>query len=172
MLPNLYFVGWVKIAIFIWSFSRFAVSIFGGIYFFAVSQAWPVPFSPPAEDGEEALGSMGNDTPLACLSEQNRPVFDFFYHLFAQAPDGIRLEHWKPLEAVKHRLHMILHGPSHFLFFFPDSNWCLLFPMRRENARLLYASVVVSCGVTRVGPTRKRTQPFIVGDAEFFHVGP
>lgn len=37
------------------------------------------------EDGEEALGSMGNDTPLACLSEQNRPVFDFFYQLFAQA---------------------------------------------------------------------------------------
>ena len=27
---------------------------------------------------------MGNDTPLACLSEQNRPVFDFFYQLFAQ----------------------------------------------------------------------------------------
>ena len=36
------------------------------------------------QDGEEALGSMGNDTPLACLSEQNRPVFDFFYQLFAQ----------------------------------------------------------------------------------------
>ncbi len=36
------------------------------------------------KDGEEALGSMGNDTPLACLSEQNRPVFDFFYQLFAQ----------------------------------------------------------------------------------------
>ena len=40
---------------------------------------------PMGKDGEEALGSMGNDTPLACLSEQNRPVFDFFYQLFAQA---------------------------------------------------------------------------------------
>eukprot|EP00439_Symbiodinium_sp_Y106_P016576 s7097_g2.t1 len=39
---------------------------------------------PMGKDGEEALGSMGNDTPLACLSEQNRPVFDFFYQLFAQ----------------------------------------------------------------------------------------
>lgn len=40
--------------------------------------------TPMGKDGEEALGSMGNDTPLACLSEQNRPVFDFFYQLFAQ----------------------------------------------------------------------------------------
>mmetsp|Transcript_49861 Transcript_49861/g.116524 ORF Transcript_49861/g.116524 Transcript_49861/m.116524 type:complete len:2132 (-) Transcript_49861:321-6716(-) len=39
---------------------------------------------PMARDGEEALGSMGNDAPLACLSDRSRSVFDYFYQLFAQ----------------------------------------------------------------------------------------
>merc|ERR1711957_987375 len=39
---------------------------------------------PMAVDGAEAMGSMGNDTPLACLSELPRPVSDFFYQRFAQ----------------------------------------------------------------------------------------
>jgi len=81
-----------------------------------------MPKPPASEDGEEALGSMGNDTPLACLSEQNRPVFDFFYQLFAQATGpcptrgankGPGVERWKPLEVVKLRLYMMLYGPSH-----------------------------------------------------------
>jgi len=39
---------------------------------------------PMGSAGEEALGSMGNDAPLACISDQPRPVFAFFYQLFAQ----------------------------------------------------------------------------------------
>ena len=35
-------------------------------------------------DGYEALGSMGNDAALACLSEQPRSIFEFFKQMFAQ----------------------------------------------------------------------------------------
>ncbi|CAD7926607.1 unnamed protein product [Amoebophrya sp. A120] len=40
---------------------------------------------PMALSGAEALGSMGNDAPLACLSRLPRSPFDYFYQLFAQA---------------------------------------------------------------------------------------
>jgi len=39
---------------------------------------------PMAVEASEALGSMGNDTPLACLSDLPRPVYDYFYQRFAQ----------------------------------------------------------------------------------------
>ena len=39
---------------------------------------------PMAEDGKEAIGSMGDDTPLAVLSSQYRPVSHFFRQKFSQ----------------------------------------------------------------------------------------
>ncbi|HOL66480.1 MAG TPA: glutamate synthase large subunit, partial [bacterium] len=39
---------------------------------------------PMAEDGEEPVGSMGNDTPLAILSRKPRLIYDYFRQLFAQ----------------------------------------------------------------------------------------
>jgi glutamate synthase (ferredoxin) len=39
---------------------------------------------PMARDGVEAVGSMGNDTPLAALSDRPRLLFDYFKQLFAQ----------------------------------------------------------------------------------------
>ncbi len=39
---------------------------------------------PMARDGAEAVGSMGNDTPLAVLSEKPQPLFNYFKQLFAQ----------------------------------------------------------------------------------------
>ena len=39
---------------------------------------------PMGETGEEAVGSMGNDTPLAVLSERSLPLFNYFKQLFAQ----------------------------------------------------------------------------------------
>jgi glutamate synthase domain-containing protein 2/glutamate synthase domain-containing protein 1/glutamate synthase domain-containing protein 3 len=51
---------------------------------------------PMAEKGEEPIGSMGTDTPLACLSDQPQPLFHYFKQLFAQvtnpAIDPIREE--------------------------------------------------------------------------------
>jgi len=40
--------------------------------------------SPMAANGEEAIGSMGNDSPLAVLSDKNKPLYNYFKQLFAQ----------------------------------------------------------------------------------------
>jgi glutamate synthase (NADPH/NADH) large chain len=40
--------------------------------------------SPMAQAGEEGIGSMGNDSPLAVLSDKNKPLFNYFKQLFAQ----------------------------------------------------------------------------------------
>ena len=40
--------------------------------------------APMAQDGVEAVGSMGNDTPLAVLSNKPRLLYDYFKQLFAQ----------------------------------------------------------------------------------------
>ncbi|MEP6389883.1 MAG: glutamate synthase large subunit [Halioglobus sp.] len=39
---------------------------------------------PLAESGNEAVGSMGDDTPMAVLSEQQRSLYDYFRQKFAQ----------------------------------------------------------------------------------------
>src|ERR1700731_1501509 len=39
---------------------------------------------PMASKGEEPVGSMGTDTPLACLSDRPQPLFNYFKQLFAQ----------------------------------------------------------------------------------------
>ena len=52
--------------------------------------------APMASTGDEAIGSMGTDTPLACLSDKPQPLFHYFKQLFAQvtnpAIDPIREE--------------------------------------------------------------------------------
>ncbi len=40
--------------------------------------------APMATNGEEATGSMGNDSPLAVLSSKNKPLYNYFKQLFAQ----------------------------------------------------------------------------------------
>jgi glutamate synthase (NADPH/NADH) large chain len=51
---------------------------------------------PMAANGEEPIGSMGNDSPLAVLSNKNKTLFHYFKQLFAQvtnpAIDPIREE--------------------------------------------------------------------------------
>ena len=40
--------------------------------------------APMATLGEEAIGSMGNDSPLAVLSDKDKPLYNYFKQLFAQ----------------------------------------------------------------------------------------
>jgi glutamate synthase (NADPH/NADH) large chain len=40
--------------------------------------------APMAATGQEAIGSMGNDTPLAVLSDRPKPLYAYFRQLFAQ----------------------------------------------------------------------------------------
>ncbi|QPN32748.1 glutamate synthase-related protein [Diaphorobacter sp. JS3051] len=40
--------------------------------------------APMAKNGEEGVGSMGNDSPLAVLSDKNKPLYNYFRQMFAQ----------------------------------------------------------------------------------------
>ncbi len=53
--------------------------------------------TPMAVGGSEAIGSMGDDTPRAVLSERPRLIFDYFSQLFAQVTNP-------PLDAVREAL--------------------------------------------------------------------
>ena len=53
--------------------------------------------APMATGGEEALGSMGTDTPLATLSDRPRLLFDYFKQVFAQVTNP-------PLDAIREEL--------------------------------------------------------------------
>jgi len=52
---------------------------------------------PMAKNGEEAVGSMGTDTPLAVLSDRQPPLFNYFKQLFAQVTNP-------PLDAIREEL--------------------------------------------------------------------
>src|SRR6185295_7431392 len=53
--------------------------------------------APMAKNGEEALGSMGTDTPLAVLSDRAPILFNYFKQLFAQVTNP-------PLDAIREEL--------------------------------------------------------------------
>ncbi|HVL32665.1 MAG TPA: glutamate synthase large subunit [Actinomycetota bacterium] len=53
--------------------------------------------APMAMSGAEPVGSMGNDAPLAALSDRSRLLFDYFRQLFAQVTNP-------PLDAIREEL--------------------------------------------------------------------
>jgi glutamate synthase (NADPH) large chain len=74
--------------------------------------------APMARDGQEPVGSMGNDTPLAVLSEKPRSLFDYFHQLFAQVTnppiDSIREEMVMSLVSyVGGEGNVLASGPQH-----------------------------------------------------------
>ena len=58
---------------------------------------------PMVTDGKEALGSMGNDTPLACMSSQARMIYDYFRQLFAQVTNP-------PIDPIRESIVMSLEA--------------------------------------------------------------
>ncbi|KGE73862.1 glutamate synthase large subunit [Spirochaeta lutea] len=56
---------------------------------------------PMAELGKEPLGSMGNDTPLAVLSDKPRLLYDYFKQLFAQVTNP-------PIDSIRESVIMSL----------------------------------------------------------------
>ncbi len=53
--------------------------------------------APMSQTGKEALGSMGDDTPLAVLSDHPRLLYDYFKQLFAQVTNP-------PLDAIREKM--------------------------------------------------------------------
>jgi len=56
---------------------------------------------PMAIQGEEAIGSMGNDSALPVLSDRNKPLFNYFKQLFAQVTNP-------PIDPIREQLVMSL----------------------------------------------------------------
>jgi len=68
--------------------------------------------APMAKAGKEPIGAMGNDTPLAVLSDKPRSLFDYFKQLFAQVTNP-------PVDPLREALVMSLRttlGREHELF--------------------------------------------------------
>jgi glutamate synthase (NADH) len=63
---------------------------------------------PMAADSKEALGSMGNDAPLACLAQQPRLLYEYFRQMFAQVTNP-------PIDPIREAIVMSLEcyvGPQ------------------------------------------------------------
>ena len=85
---------------------------------------------PLAETGQEAVGSMGDDTPMAVLSHKIRPVTDYFRQQFAQVTNP-------PIDPLRESVVMSLEtclGPEANLFS----------PKAKDATRLILASPVLS----------------------------
>jgi glutamate synthase (NADPH/NADH) large chain len=57
--------------------------------------------TPMAVAGEEAVGSMGNDSPLAVLSNKSKPLYNYFKQLFAQVTNP-------PIDPIREQMVMSL----------------------------------------------------------------
>src|SRR3984885_9582301 len=57
--------------------------------------------APMASKGEEPVGSMGTDTPLACLSDKPQSLFNYFKQLFAQVTNP-------PIDPIREEMVMSL----------------------------------------------------------------
>jgi glutamate synthase (NADPH/NADH) large chain len=59
--------------------------------------------SPMAANGEEGIGSMGNDSPLAVLSDKSKPLYNYFKQLFAQVTNP-------PIDPIREAIVMSLNS--------------------------------------------------------------
>ena len=59
--------------------------------------------APMAANGEEGIGSMGNDSPLAVLSDKNKPLYSYFKQLFAQVTNP-------PIDPIREAIVMSLNS--------------------------------------------------------------
>ena len=64
---------------------------------------WKFLLSPMATQGEEAIGSMGNDSPLAVLSNKDKPLYNYFKQLFAQVTNP-------PIDPIREAIVMSLNS--------------------------------------------------------------
>ena len=107
--------------------------------------------APMAESGSEPVGSMGNDTPLAVLSDQAPLLFWYFKQLFAQVSNP-------PLDAIREELVTSVES-----FIGSEGN---LFEFTPEQCRQLklYRPLLTNAELARIraakeGPIRSVTLP-------------
>ncbi|CAG8748842.1 12279_t:CDS:2, partial [Racocetra fulgida] len=96
-------------------------------------------------DGKEALGSMGNDSPLACLSDQPRLIYDYFRQLFAQVTNP-------PIDPIREEIVMSLE-----CYVGPEGN--ILEINEHQTCRLALSSPVLSIDQLNAIKRMDRVQP-------------
>lgn len=85
---------------------------------------------PMVSEGKEALGSMGNDAPLAAMATQPRIIYDYFRQLFAQVTNP-------PIDPIRESIVMSLEA-----YVGPEGN---LLEMKPEQChRILLPSPLIS----------------------------
>ncbi|MFW6214713.1 MAG: glutamate synthase large subunit [Alkalispirochaetaceae bacterium] len=89
---------------------------------------------PMSESGKEPLGSMGNDTPLAVLSDKPRLLYDYFKQLFAQVTNP-------PIDSIRENIVMSL-----WAYIGPEQN--LLESDEKHAHRLLLPEPVITNELT------------------------
>ncbi len=97
-----------------------------------------------AETGQEAVGSMGDDAPMAVLSQRARPVSDYFRQQFAQVTNP-------PIDPIREAVVMSLEtciGPEHNLFDVSED----------AAKRLILASPVLSPEKFQIIRNQQRTE--------------
>ena len=57
--------------------------------------------TPMAVNGEEPIGAMGNDSPLAVMSNRSKPLYNYFHQLFAQVTNP-------PIDPIREEMVMSL----------------------------------------------------------------
>ncbi len=80
---------------------------------------------PMARDGAEAVGSMGNDTPLAVLSNKPQPLSNYFKQLFAQVTNP-------PIDCIREEI-ITVHRDGHRLGAQPAQALARTRPARRAQ---------------------------------------
>ncbi|XP_071536685.1 uncharacterized protein [Panulirus ornatus] len=85
---------------------------------------------PMVNTQKEALGSMGNDAPLACLSEFQPLIYDYFKQLFAQVTNP-------PIDPFREKIVMSLACPVG-----PEAN--ILEPSPQQCHRILLENPILS----------------------------
>ncbi|QJR80099.1 glutamate synthase large subunit [Alteromonas pelagimontana] len=103
-----------------------------------------------AKDGQEAVGSMGDDTPMAVLSSKHRTIFDYFRQQFAQVTnppiDPLRESHVMSLATCIGREQNVFSETSGYadrvLFNSPILMYTDLKQLREFNPDNYYSEVV------------------------------
>ncbi|XP_071818623.1 uncharacterized protein [Apostichopus japonicus] len=85
---------------------------------------------PYAKNKKEALGSMGNDAPLACLSKNSPLMFEYFKQLFAQVTNP-------PIDPIRESIVMSLACPVG-----PEAN--ILEPSEEQCRRLFLQTPILT----------------------------
>jgi len=105
---------------------------------------------PMVDNKQEALGSMGVDSPLACLSSQPRDLYDYFKELFAQVTNP-------PMDSIREEIVMAMECPIG-----PEGNLLSVTPEQAERLILLQPILSPQEAQALIGLSQKHWKTIII----------